>query len=344
MAKTIAYIVGHRNSDDPNRLKNLLFILKWLATVKQLLIQHKIVLKIIVVEQDDTPKIEGLYDPSVVRHIFVYNPDLFNRGWGFNVGFKAVRANYYFFGDNDIVLEVDDIVNVFLKCFKYEAVKPYSRIFDSTKGYVPETLEKNSEIWRTLFPQRKNTCFGGGIVGLSRKAVYVVSGWDERFRGRGWEDYAFTAKLRLFLYKKFTFKYDALHLWHEFEDQSIKKLNRELNKEYQKYSVRDYVKQIESNKNFGSPLKYSTFGITIPEIPFKFVYHERLKHAIKFYDDIYDWVTKKYHLEKDKRRLYTYLFLIGQLDNIKPDGNTCGCTESGGICESGCKCGCKCNA
>lgn len=368
--KTIAYIIGHRNSNDPNRLKNLLFILKWLTTLKQILTLHNIVLKIVVVEQDDSPKIEGLYNPSIVTHIFAYNPDLFNRGWGFNVGFKAIRADYYFFADNDIILEVNDIINVFLKCFKYEAVKPYSKIFDSTKEYIDQILfdpikfdqilEKNNEKWKHLFPQRKYTCFSGGIVGLSRKSVFVVSGWDERFRGRGWEDYAFTAKLKLFLYKRFTFNYTALHLWHEFEDQSTQKINYELNKQYQKYDVHNYIKQIETSRNFGSSLKYSFFGKNIPDISSKYVYCNRRKHAIKLYDDIYNWVTKKYHLEKNKRRLYTYLFLIGQLNNIdcsesgnvicesgngsgNGSGCNCGCNESGNECncKSGCKCGCN---
>jgi hypothetical protein len=337
--KTIAYIVGHRNSNDPNRLKNLLFVLKWLDILKKILIKHNIILKIVVVEQDDFPKIKGMYDLETVTHIFVYNPELFNRGWGFNVGFKTVNADYYFFADNDIILEVRDIINVFLKCFKYEAVKPYFKIFDSTKEHIESSIfntinEKNNEKWEKLFQQRKHTCFGGGIVGLSKKAVYVVSGWDERFRGRGWEDYAFTAKLKLFLYSRFSFKYTALHLWHELEDPCIKKNNFELIKKYQSYDVHDYLKQIESAENFGCPLKYSTFGKE-PYVYFlKFAYFKRRHNAIKLYNNSYNWVKKQYDLPQNKRKLYTYLYLSDQLYNIKHHKDECLTCESG-------FCGCK---
>lgn len=345
--KTIAYIVGHRNSKDPSRLKNLLFVLKWLANLKQILIQHKITLKIIVVEQDDSPKLGGLYDPKIVTHIFAYNTNLYNRGWGFNIGFKAVKADYYFFADNDIILKVRDIINVFLKCFRYEAVNPYSKVLDSTKIYIESptfdptfssTNGVDSDEWEKLFLKRKYICFSGGIVGLSKKAVYVVSGWDERFKGRGWEDYAFTAKIKLFLYDIFTFKNSALHLWHELEDPSIKKINCELNKEYQKYNVHDYVKQIENSRNFGFPLKYSIFGkreqsntIVIENN----LGSRRIKHALNLYYCLSKWITKKYHLNGSKRKLYIYLYLCDQLKNTKHGDDKCkNCDDQ---CESGCR-------
>lgn len=158
--KTIAYIIGHRNSVDPNRLRNLLLVLKWLECLQTKLLHDKITLKIIIVEQDDTPKLK--INTEKLTYIFVYNPGFYNRGWGFNVGFKAIDADYYFFADNDIILNNYDIINVFIKCFKYDAVNPYSKIYDSTDEYVsnpnfdPCKYDPESE---KIFVERPDTCF-----------------------------------------------------------------------------------------------------------------------------------------------------------------------------------------
>ena len=106
---------------------------------------------------------------------------------------------YYFFADGDIIMKKENIINVFNTCFKYEAISPYLLIYDSTKEYIDENF--NPLIWKdpTIFTKRNNTCFAGGIIGLKNYAMKSISGWDERFRGRGWEDYAFAAKINLFL-------------------------------------------------------------------------------------------------------------------------------------------------
>lgn len=334
--KKIAYIIGHRNSTDPNRTRNLQLVLNWLINLKEILLKNNISLKIIVIEQDDSPKIKNI-DNEKITHIFVYNPGFYNRGWAFNVGYKLIDADYYFFGDNDIILKNECMLHVLTKCFKYDAVNPYSKIYDTTNEYV----ESNSfdpciydPMCENLFDERRHTCFAGGIVGLSGKSVHIVKGWDERFRGRGWEDYAFTAKLKLFLCKLHTFKFFAIHLWHEKELGIIKEKNSKLNKEYQSYDVKNYIKQIENSYGFGSPIKYSQFGKK-QKGKYNLHYRDRIKHAYCIYNEAYNYVTKKYKLVKDKKRLYTYLDLCDQLCNYDPDENSSihesGMRESGDV-------------
>jgi glycosyltransferase involved in cell wall biosynthesis len=330
--KKIAYIIGHRNSEDPDRLRNLLIVLKWLIGVKVLLLKHKIELKIIVVEQDETPKLKGI-DNKDITHIFLYNPGLYNRGWAFNVGFRFTSADYYFFADNDIVLKTDDIIKVFLKCFKYDAVNPYKKILDTNDDFVKTFDPERSDGIDKTFLERQNTCFAGGIVGLSNKSVNIVNGWDERFRGRGWEDFAFTAKIKLFLYSLHTFRFIALHLWHLPESHTDKKNNFLLNKEYQNYSVRDYIEQIEKSCKFGSALKYSIFGEKKKIQYCKFDKYERIKHANRLYDKLYKCARKKHKFVKCTKKEYIFACLCGQLCNIDlcdsglPESGECHCRK-----------------
>ncbi len=300
------------------------------------MLNRDICLKIIVVEQDDSPKIK--INNNDVTYIFVYNSGFFNRGWGFNVGFKAIDADYYFFADNDIILKNDNIIYVFLKCFKYDAVKPYSQLYNSTKNYI-EDLEFNPCVFNSeckkMFTKRCYTCFGGGIVGLNKKSINIISGWDERFRGRGWEDYAFTAKIKLFLYKLCTYNFCALHLWHECEKDTIKTINCDLNKKYQMYDVWDYINLIEKSHNFGSPLKYSQLGKIKKDKYCEFIYKKRIKYAHYMFNKIYNRVTKKYKLSKNTRKIYTYLDLCDQLCHIAYYNDQCEnkCID---LYESGC--------
>lgn len=329
--KKIAYIIGHRNSSDSCRKRNLLLVLKWLENIKKILKDHNICLKIIIIEQDDSPKIK--IDSDEIIHTFIYNSEFYNRGWGFNVGFKTVNADYYFFADNDILLKNDDMINVFLKCFKYDAVKPYYKLYDTTDNYVndikfdPCNFNGLSCEYKKTFNKRSCMCFGGGIVGLSKQSVNVISGWDERFRGRGWEDYAFTAKMKLFLYTLHTFDFYAIHLWHNYETNTTKIINSDLDKEYQMYNVKNYVELIEKSCNFGLSLKYSQFGKQEKHTYNKFKYKERLKHANNKFNKIYDNIIKKYKPSQNKTKMYVYLDLCDQIDNI----NIVGTYESGYI-------------
>ena len=305
--KKIAYIIGHRNSDDENRLRNLKIVLKWLLNIK-ILLKNDIDFIIIIVEQDNYPKL-NLSDTDIT-HIFLFNDGYYNRGWGFNVGYKYIDVDFYFFADNDIILYNNDIISVFKKCFKYEAINPYNKIFDSTKEYIENFDINNYDV--KLFNERQFTCFTGGIVGLSHNALKVVNGWDERFRGRGYEDYAFTSKIKLFLYSLHTFNFNALHLWHNPEINTTKEYNFLINEEYKNYNIGNYVTQIEQSNNIGNPLKYSITGKNIENILcVKNLSYGRINYAKKIFNKKYDYY-KKYN---SNTLSYIYLDLCDLIKN-----------------------------
>jgi hypothetical protein len=309
--KSIAYIIGFRVSDsDDRRLENLISTLYWLIEVKrELNLKKNIKLKIIIIEQDSESKLHIPENIKVsVQYLFIHNDGYYNRGWAFNVGYKHFDTDYYFFADGDIIMKIKDIIRVFSSCFEYEAVNPYLNIYNSTEEYV---LHNNfsSLMWNdpSIFNERKNTCFSGGIVGLSNHAIKTISGWDERFRGRGWEDYAFTAKINLFLYSTHVYSFSALHLWHPHEINTTRKINRKLNKQYEKYNFYDYVYLIEKNDYIGSPIKYSTLhpltyysNYYISNSRYSFAYHQ-YKHLFRKYGNkriIFLNLCEQYHQQK----------------------------------------------
>ncbi len=234
------------------------------------IVAKDISLEIVVVEQSKEATVEKVLKPDV-KYSLAQNDGYYNRGWGFNVAARAYpNADYYFFADNDIILPFEDIINVFMTCRNYEAVNPYRAVYDTTedihesKKTIYGFSRKNETVTdmaekRLVDGCRPFTCFSGGIVGISRKAFNDVSGWDERFRGRGWEDYAFSAKLQLFLTSRFTFPYDALHIYHPQETDTTKETNKALDTEYEGYTPTDYGKHIiDTQESFGNSKKYAT--------------------------------------------------------------------------------------
>lgn len=253
--RKIAYIIGHR-SDGDYRDRNLDIVIKWLLDVKKLCANIELI--IIVVEQDTIKKYA---EPNGIEHIFIFNDGYYNRGWAFNVGFRIFSyADYFYFADNDIVLNNEDMIDVFNNCFEYNAVNPYKEIYDSENSMIidPDFYPGNFTLNDTM-KKRENTCFSGGIMGISRESMQYISGWDERFRGRGWEDYAFTSKLKLFLGDNLhVFNTIALHLWHPWEENTTREINQKLNEEYTGYKIVDYINQIyEGSLTFGNKNKYS---------------------------------------------------------------------------------------
>lgn len=317
--KTISYIIGYRGSNiEDRRLTNLILTLKLLVTIKSHIKQLNINLNIIIIEQDTSPQIKEIcIDNNDLNYLFIYNSGFYNRGWGFNVGYKEFGADYYFFADGDILLNIEDLIDVFVSCFYYEAVNPYKHIYDSTEQYVTSVsfnpLKLNDDF--KLFTERTNTCFSGGIMGISENSMNSIRGWDERFRGRGWEDYAFSAKCSLFLYSMHTYPYLALHLWHPFELNTTKTINEKLNYEYEQYGFKDYVSQIENTIVYGSPVKYASIrqNDTIRCLSKYVISNKRYCYAKKQYYHLYN----KYN-NNNKKLIYLHL-----CDQLHQSNYTC---------------------
>ena len=182
----------------------------------------------------------------------------YNRGWAFNVGYKLHKnADYIFCSDNDILIPNDAHMDyIWNYCFDYDAISPYKNVYDTN---INTNLSDYKKINMSELNKRPHTCLSGGILGISSKAFGLISGWDERFIGRGWEDYAMTAKIQLFIKRIHTYNVNAIHLWHPFEGNNVdKENNRALNEEYCSYITNDYINLIIKTQNqIGNVNKYT---------------------------------------------------------------------------------------
>jgi hypothetical protein len=190
-----SYLITYRNGADPARRANLQAVLAWLAGYAQF--------EVIVVEQDDTPRLEGPLAHPAARIAFAYNPGPFNKSWGLNLAYRLSSAPLLAFGDADVIVGsvIGDCANYLTG--GYQAVKPYRRLIelDETEStrvrggdfdwIAPRTGE-------ALWPREmegERLAYAGGLFLITRQAFAAAGGWDERFRGWGGEDDALSYRL-----------------------------------------------------------------------------------------------------------------------------------------------------
>jgi predicted glycosyltransferase involved in capsule biosynthesis len=213
-----AYILTFRESGSAERRDNLLAIIQRLERLP--------LLEVIVFEQDRVPRLEVAATPSHRRVLFGYNPEPFNKSWGFNVAARQTARPTLVFADADVV--VDEALDQAIAACRHgiDAAKPYRRITDLTRDESRRFRERD----RDFVPnrpaesppdreaQREFVVFAGGVFVIGREAYLRLGGFDERFLGWGGEDNAMSIKLertgmRLAEYGECP----ALHLWHPRE-------------------------------------------------------------------------------------------------------------------------------
>ena len=151
--------------------------------------------RIVVVEQDAEPRLAELA-PLADRHVFVYNPGPYNRGWGFNVGAALVgpAAGAMCFLDADLLLPAD-FLSRGLAALRAgtRALLPYREVLyldaDSTRRAIAERLAApGAAVEPARLTGRLFTDSQGGALWIDAAFHHAVGGYDERFRGWGRED------------------------------------------------------------------------------------------------------------------------------------------------------------
>jgi len=183
---------------------------------------------------------------------------------------------------------------MFINCFNYDSVNPYSKIYDTY-----QIIHDNKKYISKFYNDKKDI----------NNLIYndIISGWDERFRGRGWEDYAFTSKIFLFLENNYTFKYDALHLYHPWEINTTREINEKLDKEYMSYTPKDYINQILYSDTIGDINKYNNKNNNEIYKDYINKYITNYIQAQTIYDKIKTLVLKN-HSKKDKDNLDNIIY------------------------------------
>ena len=128
MTMECSYVITHREST-LTRKNNLNFVLKWISSIEE-------DIEIILVEQDNTQKINKDALPTNCKHIFAHNKGLFNRAWGLNVGFRYASGKAVAFADNDVIVDPEILMDSFTLCleeYNYDAIKPFNKLIDLTR-------------------------------------------------------------------------------------------------------------------------------------------------------------------------------------------------------------------
>lgn len=189
-----SYILTYRRGEGPERERNLLAVLAWLARFEQL--------DVILVEQDDAPRLPRALPHPGVRVAFAYNPGPFNKSWGFNIGARLSDRPWLGFADADLLL--GDVLTETLGYLatNLQTIKPYRRQIelDPTESQRaaadPDWLPQDDPARpRNRDASGERLVFAGGVVFMTRHTWHNVGRWDERFRGWGGEDDAMSWRL-----------------------------------------------------------------------------------------------------------------------------------------------------
>jgi predicted glycosyltransferase involved in capsule biosynthesis len=244
MKKNFSYIIGYRQVSE-ERKQNLYIVLEFLSKLKENF-------EIILVQQDSKQSeikyFEGL------RNVFVFNDNLYNRSWGFNVGANLSNSDILVFADSDVIIKHDDLLKSVDECNKSEAVDP--------KGswlYLEKT-EKDVENPKK-FSIRKGYNFSSGICLIKKDKFFTIGGWEEDMQGWGGEDDLMTHKIKNMLDSNKKIDCKVLHLFHlevklsQIKNELFYKKNLEILRKIQSMN-RIQLYEYYRNKKIGLVNKY----------------------------------------------------------------------------------------
>lgn len=181
-------IIGLKiQDDDNNRQENLDFLLQWIDY------HYSDLFEVLIVEQGSSRKLKKDYEKkySFLRYEFIYNPDEYNRGWGYNVAVE------HFCKDSKVVALIDtdvltgnNFVADFRDCYigKYKVVSPYQNVYYTSEEESKLIRERNSYAFLNDREAIKNpVTLTGGIVIFDRTTYLSLKGFEQYF-GYGCED------------------------------------------------------------------------------------------------------------------------------------------------------------
>ena len=149
------FIIAYKHRID--RLNNLKRVLEWILGYKGV--------EVIIVEQDRSKKLPT-FSLTGFKYIFTKSELPFNKAWAFNVALKYATTDVIVFGDCDIVMHPNDMINGLNKLKEFECVSPYNKVIDLEQNELGISIEQMAAITR---PGRGETdhqkiCLCGGII------------------------------------------------------------------------------------------------------------------------------------------------------------------------------------
>jgi hypothetical protein len=187
-------IIGFRfRPGDEVRERNLIFLMDWLEY------NYGGLFDILLVEQDASPKFgfEGRRFPPHVRYEFIYNPEEYNRGWGYNVAVKhfCVDSKVVVLMDTDVLTGANFVREV-MDCYsKFDVISPYQNIYYTSEDEA-ERVYRTRDVGHLLDPAAiKNPVTVAGGILIAKRSVYLAMKGFEQYVGYGCEDRALDVTL-----------------------------------------------------------------------------------------------------------------------------------------------------
>ena len=203
--REVTVVMGIRAApDQPERLRNALAALHALNV--QTLARWRY--RIVVVEQDGAPRLREALAPLADAYVFAWNPGLYNRSWGLNVGAVSAGAaqGVLCLIDADILVPPDFLERgLRTHAEGCRAFQPYRGVHYLTPGATLGAIAERQSAPLAVPnvsgpepPQSEGQLFTdsrGGCIWVDSELYRKIGGHDERFQGWGAEDREFHARL-----------------------------------------------------------------------------------------------------------------------------------------------------
>jgi hypothetical protein len=253
-------IISYRESgeDRKTNLKRLLNYLSWLLNPET---------EIVLVEQDSESRIDWLSEIKKhehIRHIFVKNEGIFNKGWGYNIGAKEAQGSFLIFNDSDMFLKLESYRISLGFLGQYDVVNPYKNIYyldeENTNKYINGNYNFNVINLNKPTPAYVIT---GGIFLIRKNRFLEIKGFDEECYGYGHEDDILDTKIKKLGLSVHTTNDIAIHIYHQGITNndnyySFQSVNKILFNQYVDMSEDSLRKKIDSLESFGEVTKNVT--------------------------------------------------------------------------------------
>lgn len=203
----------------PDRVISLKRVVEWLSGFNGI--------EILVVEQDKHSKIDTL--TLKCRHIFIESEYPFNKAWAYNVAIRRTQSPVIVFGDADVIMHPNDLIESLKTLDSYDCVIPNKNIVQLS----PQ--ESSSDIQTILSQQRFSPKINltDGISIYKRSAIEKIGGWNEDILGHGFVNRFQDVKVKKMLnYKQMDFY--GFHLYHrpEFPENGLVERNSKILEHY----------------------------------------------------------------------------------------------------------------
>jgi len=165
--------------------------------------------EVIIVEQDNVSKISHLNLKA--KLIFTKSDIAFNKAWAWNVGLRRSLSDCVIFGEADIFMNPDDLIQSIKELEFNDFISPISNLIELNPSESMDDIRNLFKINRTGKNLGSNPC---GITLFKKESIYKIGGWNEDFFGLDLNMESFQLmKMSKYLKGK-SMSFNGYHLYH----------------------------------------------------------------------------------------------------------------------------------